>query len=138
MSFSESESCDTKSLKKEGIASLNPFYYSAAKVTTVNYDYKASRKEIEVPLFKGETYRMIFNKNGLPKDVVIEVYDKDKTHEGRQALFTSKGNTEAIVSYEPTKSRKMYVNYIIPQAEGEKATGCLVFILGYQLSFIKD
>jgi hypothetical protein len=81
---------------------------------------------------------MIFNKKGLPKDVIIEVYDKDKTHDGREALFTSKGSAESIVSYEPEKSKKMYVNYIVPQAEGENKTGCLVFILGYQLSFIKD
>ena len=131
-----SEVCDTRALKKEGIADLNPFYYSAAKVNLISYDYKVSRKEIEVPLFKGEKYKMVFNKKGLPKDVVIEIYDKDKSHEGRTPLFTSEGNTNPIVSFQPEKSKKMYVNYVVPKADGEKTEGCLVFILGYQLTFI--
>lgn len=130
------EKCDTRALKKEGIANLNPYYYSAAKINLVNYDYKASRKEIEVPLFKGEKYKLVFNKKGLPKDVVIEIYDKDKEHAGRTPLFTSEGNVDPIVSYEPQKSKKLYVNYIIPKSDGEKEEGCLVFILGYQLTFI--
>lgn len=133
----EGESCDTKALKKEGVAELNPYYYSASKVNVISYDYKASRKEIEVPLFKGEKYKMVFNKKGLPKDVLIEIFDKDKSHTGRKALFTTEGNNSDIVSYTPTKSKKMYINYTIPQAKGEKETGCVVFLLGYQLTFIE-
>lgn len=131
-------SCDSKALKKEGIAELNPFYYSASKITNISYEYRISKKEIEVPLFKGEKYRMVFNKKGLPKDVIVEVYDKDKSHDGREPLFTSKDNTENIISFEPKKSKKMYVNYVIPKANGIKETGCIAFVLGYQLSFLKE
>ena len=53
------DECDTKSLKKEGISELNPFFYSAAKINDISYAYKATRKEIEVPLFKGEKYKMV-------------------------------------------------------------------------------
>ncbi len=129
--------CDSKALKKEGIAKLDPFYYSSSKVSTIAYDYRVQRKEIAVPLFKGEKYRMVFNKANLPKDVIVEVYDKDKTHSGRTALFTTDGNSETLVSFEPKKSKKMYVNYLIPTAKGEKKTACLVFVLGYQLTFVK-
>lgn len=130
--------CDTKTLKKEGIADLNPFYYSASKVNVINYDYKASYKEIEVPLFKGENYKLVFNKNGLPKDVVIEIFDKDKSHKNRHSLFSSAGNDAPIISYTPEKSRKLYIRYTVPEAKGIKETGCIVFILGYQLNFIED
>ncbi len=122
------ETCDTKTLKKEGISELNPFFYSAAKVNQVNYDYKASRKEIEVPLFKGEKYKLVFNKKGLPKDVLIEIYEKDKSHSSRGPLFTTKGSTEGVVSYTPKKSKKLYVNYVIPKADGIKEGGCLSLI----------
>ncbi len=131
-------SCDAKALKKEGISELNPFYYSASKITSIAYGYRVVKKEIEVPLFKGEKYRMVFNKAGLPKDVVIEIFDKDKSHDGREPIFSSKGNTETMVSFEPKKSKKMYVNYVIPKANGLKETGCVAFVLGYQLSFLKD
>lgn len=130
--------CNTKILKKEGITELNPFYYSASKVNVVNYDYKASRKEIEVPLFKGERYKMVFNKKGLPKDVVVDIFDKDKSHSNRKPLFTSEGNSAEIISYSPKKSKKMYVRYTIPKANEIKDSGCIVFILGYQLTFITE
>lgn len=133
-----SETCDSKTLKKEGIAELNPYFYSAAKVNTITYDYKSTRKEIEVPLFKGEKYKMVFNKKALPKDVIIEVYDKDQTSSNRSPLFTSKDSNESIVTFEPKKSKKMYVNYVIPEAGDIKEDGCLVFILGYQLTFLED
>lgn len=129
--------CDSKTLKKEGISSLDPFYYSSSKVSTIAYDYRAQRKEIEVPLFKGEKYKMVFNKKGLPKDVVVEIYDKDKSHDGRTPIFTSEGKDGQVISYEPEKSKKLYVNYIIPAAKGTDDSGCLVFVLGYQLTFIK-
>ncbi len=138
LAATNSETCDTKTLKKEGIAELNPYFYSAAKVNTISYDYKVTRKEIEVPLFKGEKYKMVFNKKSLPKDVIIEIYDKDDSHESRELLFTSKDSNTEIVTFEPIKSKKMYVNYVIPEAEGIKETGCLVFILGYQLTFLED
>ncbi len=130
--------CDTKTLKKEGISELNPFYYSASKVTVIDYNYKATRKEIEVPLFKGEKYKMVFNKNGLPKDVVVEIFEKDKTHSSRKAVFTSEGNSAEILSYSPEKSRNLFIRYTIPKADGLKESGCLVFILGYQLTFISE
>tara|TARA_B100001109_G_scaffold245500_1_gene233290 strand:- start:1784 stop:2284 length:501 start_codon:yes stop_codon:yes gene_type:complete len=134
--ISDQNSCNIKELKKEGISNLNPFYYSTSKISTIEYDYTVRRKEIEVPLFKGEKYRMVFNKKDLPKDVVIEIYDKDKNHEGRTALFTSENSTGDIISFEPSKSKRHYVNYVIPKADGEVKSGCLVFVLGYQLTFI--
>jgi hypothetical protein len=130
--------CDVKALKKEGISSLNPFYYSSSKVNTINYDSEVQRKEIEVPLFKGEKYRMVFNKKGLHKDVVIEIYDKDKTHSNRSPLYSSVGSEGDIISFEPEKAKKHYVNYVIPKGEENLKTGCMVFILGYQLTFIED
>lgn len=130
--------CDSKALKKEGIAQLSPYFYSASKVNIINYKYKQEIKEIEVPLFKGERYKLIFNKTALPKDVLIEVYDKSRDKSSRNKLFTSEGSSEQILSYSPKKSRKLFVNYTIPEADGMKESGCLVFILGYQLTFLDD
>lgn len=134
----EVENCDSKTLKKEGIKELNPFYYSASKVNIINYDYKAYRKEIEVPLFKGEKYKLVFNKKGLPKDVLVEIFEKNKMHKSRSSVFTTKGNTSDVVSFMPKKSKKLYVSYTVPASKGEKDSGCLVFILGYQLTFLDN
>ena len=134
----EATTCNTKTMKKEAISLLNPFYYSSSKVTTISYEYKVQRKEIEVPLFKGEKYKLVFNKKGLPKDVVINIYEKDQTHSGREPIFTSEGTEGDLISFLPKKSKKIYVNYLIPEAKGIKETGCIAFILGYQLAFLDD
>lgn len=130
--------CNTKALKKEGISLLNPYYYSSSKVSLINYDDKQTRKEIEVPLFKGEKYRMIFNKTELPKDVEVRIYDKSDEYEGRSPIFSSNDSKGNLVIFEPKKSKPLYVNYIIPAGEGELKGGCVVFVLGYQLTFITD
>ena len=130
--------CEPKSLKKEGVAELNPFYYSASKVTEVSFGYKSTRREIEVPFFKWERYKMVFNKKGLPKDILVEVFDKDNTHSNRTAVFTSEGNTAEILTYSPEKSKNMFIRYTIPKADGVTEAGCMVFVLGYQLTFLKE
>lgn len=138
ISYGEKVECDTKSLKKKGISELNPYYYSSSKVNIIQYDYKPQRKEIEVPLFKGEKYKMVFNKSDLPKDVVIKIFDKDQEHSGRKPLWTSEEVEGDLISFEPDKSKNLFVNYMIPAAQGTKEGGCLVFILGYQLTFITE
>jgi hypothetical protein len=96
--------CDIKMLKKEGVAKLNPFYYSASKVTSIKYTDTSQIIEIQVPLFKGEKYRMLFNTKALPKDIKIEIYDKDSETTNRKAVFTSKTGKDDIIVYEPNKS----------------------------------
>tara|TARA_R110002049_G_scaffold278391_4_gene457170 strand:- start:141 stop:626 length:486 start_codon:yes stop_codon:yes gene_type:complete len=133
-------SCVNKEAKTKAIDSLNTFYYASSKVTTIDYTYKTSVKEVEVPLFKGEKYRMVFNREDLPKNVEVEIYDKSWKDKGRSLLYSSKDQepNTTILSYEPNRSRNLYINYIVPPAEGSKETGCIVFVLGYQLTFIKN
>ncbi len=134
--FAQTANCDIKALKKEGIAQLSPFYYSSAKVSKIEYQNEQLTKEIEVPLFKGEQYRMVFNRKALPQEVEIQVYDQDKSHESRKALFSSKGDNRDILYFEPEKSKRHYVTYTIPAVTETVEAGCLVFVLGYQLTFV--
>jgi|SRR5690554_182389 len=129
--------CDIKSLKKEGISKLNPYYYSASKVTSINYKDSTQIIEVQVPLFKGEKYRMLFNTKGLPEDIKIEIFDKDINSSGRKAVFSTKTGKDDLIVYEPDKIRKHYINYVIPEGSNVEP-GCIVFMLGYQLTFIKE
>lgn len=135
-SFAQTANCDIKALKKESIAQLSPFYYSSAKVSKITYQSEAVTKEVEVPLFKGEQYRMVFNRTALPEKVEIKVYDHDSSHEGRKAVFSSKGDNRDILYFEPEKSKRHYVTYTIPAVTETVEEGCLVFVLGYQLTFV--
>ena len=135
-----SNTCTSKDAKLKAIDSLNAFYYASSKITSITYSQSQSLKEVEVPLFKGESYRMVFNRQDLPKNVEVEIYDKSWKEDGRNLLYSSKDQdpNADILSFEPKRAKNMFINYIIPATEGSKETGCIVFVLGYQLTFIKN
>jgi len=133
VSFQTEQNCDDTALKEELKPGLNPDYkYDSSKTSKFTYNKKAQGREIEVPLFMGEDYIFLFNTNGLPKDIKIEIYSEKIGHKKRKLLYNLEQKySQNIYSFKPTKSRKMYVNYTIPEVE-EELTGCMVFILGYQ------
>lgn len=127
--------CPSRELKDEIKPELKPdFKYDSSKTTRISITKEEQVKEIEVPLFIGEKYKFIFNTKKLPKDVVIEVYDKKQGKKNRELLYTSSKDTPTgnTYAYEPEKSRTMYINYRVPALE-ESKSGCVVFLLGYRI-----
>lgn len=133
----EEVQCVAADLKTELMPLLKPEYkYDSSKITRVLYKKEAFQSGIEVPLFMGEKYRFVFNTAGLPKDIEINIFDKKPSNKMKNALFTLSNVKEAgkhIYSFEPEKSKKMYVVYTIPATEQEDLKGCVVFLLGYKL-----
>ena len=133
----EDVQCVAADLKNELKPLLKPEYkYDSSQITRIVYKKDAFQTGIEVPLFMGEKYRFLFNTAGLPKDVEITIYDKKPGNKNKNALFTLSKVKEAgrhLYSFEPEKSKKMYIVYTIPAAEEEDLKGCLVFLLGYKL-----
>jgi hypothetical protein len=135
--------CDATALKKELKVKLKPDYkYDSSKTTRFTYKTKTQVKEIEVPLFMGEKYRFIFNTAGIPEDITMEIYNKPLGHKKRKLLYSIEhSETEHIYTFEPEKSRKMYITYSIPKVEvvdaKEPMRGCAIFLLGYKISVFK-
>lgn len=134
------EECDAMALKKELKRELRPDYkYDSSKSSRLTYKAKIQVKEMEVPLFMGEKYRFLFNTVGLPQNVKVEIFNKKLGHKKRKLLYTLEHKeNQHIYTYEPEKSRKMYINYTIPESSEEGLKGCLIFVLGYQLSVLKS
>ena len=133
----QTEACDQKTLKDAARAKLDPFKYDSGKVTQLRYRDKAQMKEIEVPVFIGEKYRMVFNAEAVTKDVVITVYNKDKETKNRKALWTSKNSPAGtkIHVYEPDNAKfKFFVDYDLPAVNDTTggSAECMVFMLGYK------
>lgn len=128
--------CDQKALKDDARAKLDPYKYDSGKVTQFYYKNKEQLKEIEVPIFYGEKYRMVFNTTALTKEVEITVYNKDKESKNRQALWTSKSSAPGtkLHVYEPAgRSIKLFVDYEVPAvADSIPGQECIVFMLGYK------
>ena len=141
-----SEECDATALKKELKRELRPDYkYDSSKTSRFTYKNKTQLKEIEVPLFAGEKYRFLFNTSGLPQDIKVEIYNKPKDHKKRKLLYSLEQKEGIyIYAYEPSKSRKMYINYTIPVSASSAATaedamrGCMIFVLGYKLAVLRS
>lgn len=132
----EAVTCDQKALKDAALEKLDPFKYDSGKVTQLRYKSKVQLKEIEVPVFIGEKYRMVFNTTALTRNVVISVYNKDKEAKGRKVLWTNKNSPAGtnLHVFEPESAKfKFYVDYDLPAVtDSLPSMECVVFMLGYK------
>jgi hypothetical protein len=125
--------CNAKDLKEKAKNTLEPYKYDSSELTRILYKKKESVKEIEVPLFIGEKYRMVFELEALPKQVEVQIYNKSKDSKNRKLLFSSKslGDKKEFM-FEVSKVRQVYVDYIVPPTEEGSYSGCAVFMVGYK------
>ena len=125
--------CNPKALKEKAKNTLEAYKYDSSELTRIMYKNKETIKEVEVPLFIGEKYKMVFELEALPKPVEVQIYNKSKDSKNRKLLFTSKeiGDKKEF-TYEVSKTRHVYVNYIIPPSDNASYTGCALFMVGYK------
>ena len=90
--------------------------------------------EVELPVFIGEKYRLIFNTSSLPKPILITVYSKSKESTKRVPIYTTKdaaaGTTEFV--FDAPRVRNMYIDYDVPKEDKDKLSGCVIFMVGYK------
>ncbi|MBI2279124.1 MAG: hypothetical protein HYU68_00300 [Bacteroidetes bacterium] len=130
----ETVECDATSLKATLKPFLMPVYkYDSSNITKFTFKAEKQGKEIEVPLFSSEKYRLLFNASTTP-GLEIYIYDKPMGKSNRKLLYASKSknNKEGLYSYDPETSAPVYVTYILPESENVGTTGCVVFLLGYK------
>jgi hypothetical protein len=135
------EHCDVKELKDTCKNYLDkPYVYDASNVILIQFKKKPQVKEVELPMFIGETYKLIFNTYALPPGVQIDIYPKDANHDGRKALFScSSSDTKKVYIYNTEHwHTKLYIDYTIPAAhnnatdDSPDVEGCGVVVIGYK------
>ncbi len=125
--------CNSKELKEKAKLALEPYKYDSSELTRILYKAKETVKEVEVPLFIGEKYRIVFELEALPKQVEVQIYNKDKDSKNRKLLFSSKDmGDKKEFQFEVSKVRHVYVDYIVPPTEAGSYSGCAVFMVGYK------
>jgi hypothetical protein len=129
------DNCDKKALTASCKKKMEPFKYDSQKFTKIMYQKKTQNLEIEVPVFIGEKYRLVFNTSSLPKQVMVNVYTKDKDSKKREAIYSSKdlkaGENEIV--FDAPRVRKLFVDYDVPaDSTNQKLSGCVVFMVGYK------
>lgn len=125
--------CNAKELKEKAKSTLEPYKYDSSELTRILYKKKETIKEVEVPLFIGEKYRIVFEMEALPKQVEVQIYNKDKDSKNRKLLFSSKDMADKKeFIFEVSKVRRVFVDYIVPPTEEGSYSGCAVFMVGYK------
>lgn len=130
------DSCNSIEAKKNCKEALKPdFQYDATKVTKVTFTTKKDFKELEVPLYIGEKYRFVFNSEGNPQPVDIEVYDNKFESKKRKLLFSSRDfpPEQRQFIFEPERAKRIFIDYTIPPTTDSTKKGCVVFAIGYKI-----
>jgi hypothetical protein len=126
--------CNAKVLKEKAENLLDPYKYDSSELTKIIYKKQESVKEVEVPLFIGEKYKVVFVTEALPKAVEIQIYNKDKESKNRKLLFSSKdaGADKKDISFDISMARHIFIDYLVPPVETGSYSGCVVFAVGYK------
>lgn len=135
MAFQDSDIlCNANDLKLKAKNILEPYKYDSSELTNIIYRNKETLKEVEVPMFIGEKYRIIFELEALPKEIEVQIYNKDKDSKNRKLLFSSKelAPDKKEFQFEISKVRHVFIDYVIPPAETGSYSGCAVFMVGYK------
>lgn len=134
----EKTDCDVRILKSELLKELRPnFKYDSSHTNRFSLKSEEQNKQIIIPLFSGEKYKLLFNTAALPSNFEIQIFDKPISAKNRKLLFSVKDSEDLdqhIFTFEPKKPQTMYVNYILPGVQEENIYGCAVFLMGYKIN----
>ena len=127
------DNCDKKGLSDACKKKLDDYKYDSQKYSKISFGDRNIQMEVEVPVFIGEKYRLVFNTSSLPKAVVISVYTKDKESAKRTPIYTTKdspaGTNEFV--FDAPHVRNMYIDYDVPKDDSNsKLSGCVIFMVG--------
>ena len=115
---------------------MDPYKYDSQKFTRINYQKKAQQLEVEIPVFVGEKYRLVFNLTALPAiPIGINVYTKSKESGKREPIYTNKGLSpnERELVFDAPRLRKLFVDYDVPEdSSDQKLSGYILFMVGYK------
>ncbi|MEO6902883.1 MAG: hypothetical protein ABI315_06985 [Bacteroidia bacterium] len=127
---------DKTKLTADCKAKMEPYKYDSQKFTKINFNENSQLLEIEVPVFIGEKYRIVFNTNALTTNKInINVYTKSKSSSKRETIFTTNGdnsNTGEFV-FDVPRVRKLFIDYEVPaDASANKISGYILMMVGYK------
>ncbi len=134
--FQISENCDSKAIKSVLKRELIPEYrYDSSKIMSFTTTGDFQGKKIEIPLYKTENYRFVFNTKGADKNFQIYVSTHKDSKKGK-ILFALKDVREAgkdTYVFDPETTDKLYITYIIPPAVETTSEFCVAFMIGYKV-----
>ena len=115
---------------------MDTYKYDSQKFTKINFTEKSQLLEVEVPVFVGEKYRIVFNTSALlPNNISINIYTKSKESEKRENIYSNKGVVSPTGEYvfDVPRVRKLFIDYEIPaDSTSQKKSGYILMMVGYK------
>ncbi|HSH65208.1 MAG TPA: hypothetical protein VLB84_05275 [Bacteroidia bacterium] len=134
-----SDNVDKNALSAGCKKKMEPYKYDSQKFTRINFMKKPQQLEVEVPVFVGEKYRVVFNLAAMPENppIGINVYTKSKESGKRETIFSNKdvpaGTSELV--FDAPRLRKLFIDYDVPAVADSvdgKISGYILFMVGYK------
>jgi hypothetical protein len=128
------QECDRKALSVSCKQKIEPYKYDSQNFSKINFSKKPQELEVEIPVFIGEKYRLVFNTSFLPKPIKIKVFTKSKESKKRVPIFSAENSNPEENQFITDISlvKKLFVSYEIPADSSEINTGCMMFMVGYK------
>ncbi|HXB10351.1 MAG TPA: hypothetical protein VNZ45_00075, partial [Bacteroidia bacterium] len=126
--------CEIKKLTDSCRVRLKPFQYDGTNALHLPLLPVSQEKEISLPGFSGQRYRIIINISAMPPGTIVAIYDQDKTHKKRKLLYTltDQGSRIGFLDSE-CKSGKFFIDYEIPAKDKKyPPQGCAVILFGFE------
>ena len=132
--------CNREDAKEKCKKALVPYRYSSMKITDITFRGYNQIQEVTIPLFFDSKYRFVFNTEGLPNDIIIEIYDKHSTERKKKDEPIYRANSsQKQFNFEPDESHgvltNIYINYLIPAVADENneiKKGCVILMSGFE------
>ncbi len=127
--------CDFKAGKERCMEEIGDFTYSSSRIDRMKAQKEPVRKNVVIPLFYDQPYRLILDRTDAPPGTNVTIFDKSPEEFGRRELFTTEeaSSEKKVFVYEPPEdASRVNVQYnTAGGGEGEK--GCVVLVVSYGL-----
>lgn len=134
VSLGMAQSCDLKAMSDSCRREMKPFIYSTQSALRVALKSEPQVKDINVPAFGGQKYRIVINTSAMPQGTEVGIYDEDATHKKRKQYYTTQDI--GVSNFETDgKVSKIVIEYNVPAATASIFTGCAVVVIGYENKF---
>lgn len=132
--ISSSVDCDQKELVNKSKILIEPYQYDNSKLTQVEFKKDPQKITVEIPLFFGEEYRVVFTTVNLPQNSEINIYDKPAKSRKRELLYGTTSNSGTEFLFELERADKMVIEYDIPPVGKDSIAqkACILFMMGYR------
>lgn len=126
--------CNPKPIIKENKKFMKPYDLDSYTETELNYATKSQTVEVLFNAFSGEYYKLMFCGGGIPQEVSLKIYDKNKKAKKRTELYKTviKPGTKENLVFEAKKPGAYFIEFDVPASldTSEVLKGCVITLIG--------